>query len=84
MARAKKQDAATDETGGADVQTTAEADKPAGKSKAVTIVLKRPMQVGDVMLETGDKLAEVTLEPGVALGFLTRAIDDGHAGRLVK
>lgn len=53
---------------------------PAAANRVRVVVRRDTLQVGDTTLVLGDPLAEVTLSPGVSLGYLSRALEDGLAG----
>jgi len=72
-------------TGGDKAANAAVKDgKPSEKTMpvgtTVVVEMKRACRCGDKSLDVGDPIAEIKLQPGVALNYLSRALEDGIAG----
>ncbi len=46
-------------------------------SRVVTLKARRDLKVGDVAYSIGDTMARVKCSPGVSIGWLSRAFEDG-------
>lgn len=46
----------------------------------VKVVMKRASQCGELMLTEGEQIAEIKLEAGISLNWLSRALEDGLLG----
>jgi hypothetical protein len=55
--------------------------EPAAPSTVEIVSFRDELPCGDGVLARGQKLGTITLEPGVPLGFFTRAIEDSLAGQ---